>query len=124
MDKLIFNSTKNSTPLFNKLNSNFDQKNCDVISRMLMDILNEEIYRIDNRVNSILNGEVELNTSITDIKTYSINTILDKAKNLGINSEIDVINFIGQFVQFTNKGDIDTRLNRDKDTYQYTYRMG
>lgn len=123
MDKFILNSTKNSTPLFSKLDTN-NRKNYDAISDMLIDIIIEETHRIDKRVSSILNGEAELNTSVTDIKTYSINTILDKARKLGINSEIDAINFIGKFLEYTNKGDIDTKLNRDKDTYQYTYRMG
>lgn len=123
MDKFILNSTKNSTPLFSKLDTN-NRKNYDAISNMLIDIIIEETNRIDKCVSSILNGEVKLNTSVTDIKTYSINTILDKARKLGINSEIDAINFIGKFLEYTNKGDIDTKLNRDKDTYQYTYRMG
>lgn len=123
MDKFIFDSTKNSTPLFSKLDTT-SRKTYDAISSMLADIIIDETHRIDKRVSSILSGETKLNTSVTDIKTYSINYILEEARKLGINSEMDAINFIGKFIEYTNKGDIDTRLNRDKDNYQYTYRVG
>lgn len=120
MDKFILNATKNSTPLYSNLSSSNKHQTKD----FSVELENVFIRELSKNRFRILEESRIYQVSYCRNKTYPINQLFDESRQFGVNDEIDAINLIGEFLRLTYEGVIDTKLDRDKDTYQYTYHAG